>query len=66
MEANDDRCPGCGQPVGCGVAAGKATCWCMELPAGLPMPAASASRCYCAACLKRLSDLVPDVREARE
>ncbi|NJO24081.1 MAG: cysteine-rich CWC family protein [Sphingomonadales bacterium] len=56
-ESTNDGCPACGGPVGCGMAKGEPTCWCMELPHAMPMPsAASAARCYCRTCLQKLID----------
>ncbi|HMQ12505.1 MAG TPA: cysteine-rich CWC family protein [Candidatus Competibacter phosphatis] len=30
MEQSSSRCPLCGQPNECGIAAGQSTCWCFE------------------------------------
>ncbi|MFM9848929.1 MAG: cysteine-rich CWC family protein [Hyphomicrobiaceae bacterium] len=50
-----DRCPSCGNPVGCGITRGEPTCWCVDLPHRMPIPAnESVARCYCRACLQRL------------
>jgi hypothetical protein len=50
-----DRCPACGGPVNCGMAAGEATCWCTALPPALPVPTyADEARCYCSRCLQKL------------
>lgn len=54
-EVTSDRCPSCGNPVGCGMTRGKTTCWCVDLPHRMPMPAnESGARCYCRVCLERL------------
>jgi hypothetical protein len=62
-EAEQDRpaivhpCPRCGAPVACGMANGAARCWCLELPAALPVPANDGgARCYCRSCLVQLSE----------
>jgi hypothetical protein len=50
-----DSCPGCGNAVGCGMTRGETTCWCVDLPHRMPMPAnESGARCYCRSCLERL------------
>jgi Cysteine-rich CWC len=51
-----DACPGCGEPVDCGMANGVEPCWCAALPAALPVAAReSAARCYCRSCLQRMT-----------
>ena len=53
--AQETRCPLCGADSGCGVAAGKSSCWCFaevvspEALAVLPAEAAGA-HCLCAQC----------------
>jgi hypothetical protein len=50
-----DICPVCGEPNGCGIAAGATTCWCFtaSIPASAleRVPEAARDRsCLCAAC----------------
>jgi hypothetical protein len=50
-------CPQCGAGFRCGMEGGDAQCWCVTLPAFMPLPAKSASdspdaRCLCPECLK--------------
>ncbi|MDD5298759.1 MAG: cysteine-rich CWC family protein [Rhodocyclaceae bacterium] len=48
-----DACPRCGKPVGCGMKAGLARCWCSDYPPVLKVPAAGQGvGCYCPDCLK--------------
>lgn len=47
------RCPRCGKAFVCGVVAGEASCWCMRLPPGPPLPRTS-DACYCPDCLAAL------------
>jgi hypothetical protein len=58
---SDQICPGCGQGNACAIAAGRSAtaCWCMESPAGLPVPTDD-SACYCATCLRALAEKTHD------
>ncbi len=63
-------CPGCGAGLRCGMVAGDAQCWCVQLPNIMPLPterapllstdadaaSASAASCFCPACLKKITD----------
>lgn len=68
-EALTSRCPLCGEPNACGMAAGAETCWCMstEIPASvlerIP-PEAREQACVCAACAagKRQPSVMPETR----
>lgn len=49
------RCPLCGQPNDCGIAAGKSTCWCFETRIPLEVlekvpPELRGIACVCKAC----------------
>lgn len=48
-------CAACGKGFSCGVQAGGKTCWCMELPVGLPILEGATEGCYCPACLAEKS-----------
>ncbi|MDP3796865.1 MAG: cysteine-rich CWC family protein [Polaromonas sp.] len=64
-------CPRCGAGFRCGMVAGDAQCWCVQLPHVMPVPAltpstppqgseasadsAAASSCYCPACLQLIT-----------
>ncbi|HTC53981.1 MAG TPA: cysteine-rich CWC family protein [Steroidobacteraceae bacterium] len=55
-----ERCPRCGQPNRCAVAAGsdaQRRCWCMDqsFPAALPQGGGPA--CLCQACVQQLAAL---------
>ena len=63
--ANTSVCPRCGTGLRCGMVAGDAQCWCVQLPHVMPVPAARpvsvlpdnrAASCYCPACLKQITD----------
>ncbi|MEK6257247.1 MAG: cysteine-rich CWC family protein [Planctomycetota bacterium] len=43
------ECPRCQSRFVCGVARGESHCWCMELPA--VMPVRCEAQCFCPACL---------------
>jgi hypothetical protein len=45
-------CPGCGEGLDCGRAAGRDRCWCADLPRIMPVPEIGAG-CYCPKCLER-------------
>ena len=48
-----ERCERCGEDFSCGSKEGKASCWCAELPAVLPVPAPGAKAlCLCPKCLR--------------
>ncbi|NMM11755.1 MAG: cysteine-rich CWC family protein [Polaromonas sp.] len=58
-------CPRCGAALRCGMVAGDAECWCVQLPNVMPVPFIqplgaqpdqSAASCFCPACLKRITD----------
>lgn len=55
-------CPRCGVDLRCGMVAGDAECWCVQLPHVMPVPAArdallpATASCYCPACLKQITD----------
>jgi hypothetical protein len=57
---SNSTCPGCGFVFACGAElakSGKGRCWCMEMPAGLPLPKTESGEggaCYCPACLEKL------------
>ncbi|SFC00509.1 Cysteine-rich CWC [Polaromonas sp. OV174] len=64
---NTSVCPRCGAGLRCGMVAGDAECWCMQLPHVMPVPearkppapsqdGAAAASCYCPACLKQITD----------
>jgi hypothetical protein len=59
-------CTRCGAPFSCGMADGAGdACWCMRLPALVPVPvapatAANAAGCWCPACLARhIGEIAP-------
>jgi len=64
--ANTSVCPRCGAGLRCGMVAGDAECWCVQLPHVMPVPSerspqaesgdGSAPSCYCPACLKLITD----------
>ncbi|MEP6963959.1 MAG: cysteine-rich CWC family protein [Polaromonas sp.] len=63
--ANTSVCPRCGAGLRCGMVAGDAKCWCVQLPHIMPLPSIpsrplqsdnSAASCYCPACLKQITD----------
>jgi hypothetical protein len=61
--ANTSVCPRCGAGLRCGMVAGDAECWCVQLPHVMPVPTertpkaeGSALSCYCPACLKLITD----------
>ncbi|MCF8200291.1 MAG: cysteine-rich CWC family protein [Sulfuritalea sp.] len=51
-------CPQCGAQFRCGMEAGDTECWCVKLPAIVPLPAkaetgaSGAASCFCPVCLK--------------
>ena len=49
-------CPSCQGSFECDLAQGKDHCWCMELPAVLPVCAEA--KCLCEYCLRRAIDKV--------
>lgn len=61
--ANTSVCPRCGAGLRCGMVAGDAECWCVQLPHVMPVPSertpssqGSALSCFCPACLKLITD----------
>lgn len=57
VDPDPSRCPLCQEPNACGMAAGKATCWCAEVrldPRALEAipEAAKGKACVCSACGK--------------
>ncbi|MBH2020419.1 cysteine-rich CWC family protein [Polaromonas sp.] len=59
-------CPRCGAGLRCGMVAGDAGCWCVQLPHVMPVPpspsdsallSSSAESCFCPACLKQIIDV---------
>lgn len=55
MNIDPSRCPLCGQPNQCGIAAGEATCWCFETPIPAEAlekvpPEARGIACLCKTC----------------
>jgi len=44
------KCQGCGKTFYCGAATG--TCWCMESPQVMPLPA-QGEGCFCKECLQK-------------
>lgn len=61
--ADTSVCPRCGAGLRCGMVAGDAECWCVQLPHVMPVPTertpnaeGSAPSCYCPACLKLITD----------
>ncbi len=65
LKANTSVCPRCGAGLRCGMVAGDAECWCVQLPHVMPVPSASsvpalpddnAAACFCSDCLKQLTD----------
>ncbi|WP_457282591.1 cysteine-rich CWC family protein [Polaromonas sp. P5_D5] len=62
-QADTSVCPRCGAGLRCGMAAGDAECWCVQLPHIMPVPSertpqpeGSALSCFCPACLKQITD----------
>jgi len=61
-QANTSVCPRCGAGLRCGMVAGDAECWCVQLPHIMPAPsernltAEGSASCYCPACLKLITD----------
>ena len=65
-QADTSVCPRCGAGLRCGMVAGDAECWCVQLPHVMPVPtertpspegsALSSLSCYCPACLKLITD----------
>jgi Cysteine-rich CWC len=56
-------CPRCGAAFRCGMAAGDAECWCIQLPQVMPLPSSSpaapdiaAVSCLCPVCLQQKLD----------
>ncbi|CDS51370.1 FIG00933213: hypothetical protein [Polaromonas sp. CG9_12] len=65
LKANTSVCPRCGADLRCGMVAGDAECWCVQLPPVMPVPRAlpenalpdsGAASCFCRACLKQITD----------
>jgi hypothetical protein len=65
LKANTSTCPRCGAGLRCGMVAGDAECWCVQLPNVMPVPPAlpeqalpesGAASCFCPACLKQITD----------
>jgi hypothetical protein len=61
--ADTSVCPRCGAGLRCGMVAGDAECWCVQLPHVMPVPSertpspeSSAPSCFCLACLKLITD----------
>jgi hypothetical protein len=61
--ADTSVCPRCGAGLRCGMVAGDAECWCVQLPHVMPLPTeripkteGSAPSCFCPACLKLITD----------
>jgi hypothetical protein len=61
--ADTSVCPRCGAGLRCGMVAGDAECWCVQLPHVMPLPTertpkaeGSTLSCYCPACLKLITD----------
>jgi len=61
--ADTSVCPRCGAGLRCGMVAGDAECWCVQLPHVMPVPAerppqaeGNAPSCFCPACLKLITD----------
>ena len=61
--ADTSVCPRCGAGLRCGMVAGDAECWCVQLPHVMPVPTerapspeGGALSCYCPACLKLITD----------
>ncbi|MBP6671772.1 MAG: cysteine-rich CWC family protein [Bacteroidetes bacterium] len=46
----EQRCPKCGKPVECGIAAGKKDCWCFSYA---PVPTIDGTECMCPECLSK-------------
>lgn len=60
---NTSVCPRCGAGLRCGMVAGDAECWCVQLPHIMPVPSerstqleGSALSCFCPTCLKQITD----------
>ena len=64
LKANTSTCPRCGVGLRCGMVAGDAQCWCVQLPNVMPVPTlpeqalpdSGAASCFCPACLKQITD----------
>ncbi|NDP62841.1 cysteine-rich CWC family protein [Polaromonas sp.] len=65
LKANTSICPRCSAGLRCGMVAGDAECWCVQLPHVMPVPPAlpeqalpesGAAFCFCPACLKQITD----------
>lgn len=65
LKSSTSACPRCGAGLRCGMVAGDAECWCVQLPHVMPVPPAlpgqalpdsSAASCFCPACLKLITD----------
>ncbi|MGV8803775.1 MAG: cysteine-rich CWC family protein [Polaromonas sp.] len=60
--ANTSVCPRCGAGLRCGMLAGDAQCWCVQLPLVMPVPSlplppdGQVASCFCPACLKHITD----------
>ncbi len=60
--AKSHECPGCGQPVICGLANGQTTCWCMQLDRVLPVANDPGALCYCEVCLRERIAAIPSAQ----
>ncbi|MBG6071827.1 MULTISPECIES: cysteine-rich CWC family protein [unclassified Polaromonas] len=65
LKSNTSVCARCGAGLRCGMVAGDAECWCVQLPHVMPVPPvlseyalpdSSAASCFCPACLKQITD----------
>ncbi len=65
LKPDTSVCPRCGAGLRCGMVAGDAECWCVQLPHVMPVPPAlseqtlpdsGAASCFCPACLKQITD----------
>ncbi|CAN5510975.1 hypothetical protein BH10PSE16_BH10PSE16_34640 [soil metagenome] len=65
LKPNTSVCPRCGAGLRCGIVAGDAECWCVQLPNVMPVPSArpepalpdsGAASCFCPACLQQITD----------
>jgi hypothetical protein len=65
LKANTSVCPRCGAGLRCGMLAGDAQCWCVQLPNIMPVPAEASAAlpadanasCFCPACLQEITDV---------
>ena len=65
LKPDTSICPRCGAGLRCGMVAGDAECWCVQLPQVMTVPPAlpeqalpdsGAASCFCPACLKQITD----------